>query len=476
MARLATDRPASETAPPMRQALSFALLGAVQVTLIATITVITVALPAIQRELDLDEADLVFATAAYSLSFGGLLVLGGRLADLLGHRRIFLTGAVLFAAASLAAAGAANLWMLVGARFGQGVGAALAAPAAMALLGSVYPDPERRGKALAVWGVLASIGASSGNILSGVILNWASWRWVFVAPAVLTAAVALVAPRVLPHGPEPRRERLDLLGAVLITTGLSALIFGVGELDLAWIAVGAVLLATFAISQTRARNPLVPPSFLASPRRMAALLSIGTTAAAMAAFFFILALYFQQVQGYSALLTSAAFVPPVLAVVFTASVGGRAVRRLGAEATTAGGLALGGAGLALLALIEADSPYVGVLLAGTALFPVGAGFAFSGATVWAVEGASPQQAGLAGGVVNTAMEIGPPIGLASLVTLAAFHSGSLHHLPTPQATTSGYALAFGAAGMALLLTAALALTQRPRSDQNEKTPNDRSSS
>ncbi|MYZ34301.1 MULTISPECIES: MFS transporter [unclassified Streptomyces] len=442
----------------LRPGLSFALLGAVQITLIATITVITVALPAIQRDLRLADTDLVFATSAYSLSFGGLLVLGGRLADLLGHRTVFVAGVAVFGAASLAAAAASTLWVMVAARFAQGVGAALAAPAAMALLSSVFPDTARRSRAMAVWGVLASIGASSGNILSGVILSRVEWRWVFVAPAVVSAVIVLCAP-LLPTGPARRRERLDVPGALLITAGLTAFIFGLGESDWTWIGVGVLGLALFALTQARSSRPLVPPALLASARRLAALFAIGVTAAAMASYFFLLALYFQKTLGYSPLRTSAAFLPPVFAVLFTASAGGRAARRFGAGVLTAAGLALGAAGMGLLSTLDADSSYWGVLVVGITLFPVGAGFTFSGATVWAVERTAPGEAGLVGGVVNTAMEVGPPVGLAALVPLALSHSAS-HGAGEAAADVSGYGFAFGVAAVSLAVAAGLVLLQR----------------
>ncbi|MFD6968822.1 MFS transporter [Streptomyces sp. NPDC059949] len=447
------------TAPlRLRPGLSFALLGAVQITLIATITVITVALPVIQRDLRLTDTDLVFATSAYSLSFGGLLVLGGRLADLLGHRKVFVAGVAVFGAASLAAAAASTLWVLVAARFAQGVGAALAAPAAMALLSSVFPDAARRTRAMAVWGVLAGIGAGSGNILSGVILSWVEWRWVFVAPAVVSVVIILCAP-LLPAGPARRPERLDVPGALLITAGLTAFIFGLGESDWAWTGVGALGLALFAVTQARSSRPLVPPALLGSARRLAALFAIGLTAAAMASYFFMLALYFQNTMDYSPLRTSAAFLPPVFAVLFTASAGGRAARRFGAGVLTAAGLALGAAGMALLSTLDADSSYWGVLVVGITLFPVGAGFTFSGATVWAVEGTGPGEAGLVGGVVNTAMEVGPPVGLAALVPLAVAHAAG-HGGGEAAADASGYGFAFGVAAVSLAVAAGLVLLQR----------------
>ncbi|MFB7666553.1 MFS transporter [Kitasatospora sp. NPDC056138] len=448
-----------------RQRASFVLLGAVQIVLIATITVITVALPAIQRELRLTEAEMVFAISAYSLSFGGLLMLGGRLADLFGHRRVFVAGVLVFGLASAAAAASPSLWVLVLARFAQGVGAAGAAPAAMALLGSVFPEPVERGRALAVWGVLASIGASSGNILSGVVLTWVSWRWIFVVPAVLAAVVVLLAPRVLPTGPGVRRERLDTVGAVLITAGLAALIFGLGELRFGWIAAGAVLIAAFVLSQKVTAKPLVPLPFLASPRRATALVAIALTAAGMATYFFLLTLFFQQVRGYSPIATSGAFVPPALSVLLAATLAGRALQRFRPGLVTAAGLGVSALGLLILAGMEQDTPYFGPLLAGLVIFPIGAGFTFSGATVWAVSDAPGHQAGLAGGVMNTAMEIGPPVGLAVLVPIATAHAASLTGLTPGAAAAGGYGFAFAVAAAALAAVAVLALLQRGRAKQ-----------
>ncbi|HEX5597018.1 MAG TPA: MFS transporter [Micromonosporaceae bacterium] len=441
-----------------RHRASFLLLGAVQVILIAAITLITVALPAIQRDLQLDQAGLVFATAAYSLSFGGLLLLGGRLADLFGHRRVFIIGVALFALASATAGLSATLWALVAARFLQGTGAALAAPAAIALLGSVFPDATRRTRALATWGVLASLGASLGNILSGVILNWVSWRWLFLGPALLAAAVAAVAPRALPAGPVPVRVRIDLLGALLATAGLSTLIYGLSELELAWILTGAALLGGFAIAQARSPKPLVPLAFLASRERAAALLAICLMAAAMTAAYFILALYLQQIRDYTPLQTSAVFIPPALAILLAAPMAARVLRWVEPPVVTAGGLAIAALGLLLLTGLRDTTAYLGPILAGTLLFPLGAGIAFSCATVTAVSNTRPDQAGLAGAVMNTAMEIGPPLGLATLIPLATYSAATLHNSQPAAAIAQGYGTAFGAAAIALVLSAAITLT------------------
>jgi Na+-transporting methylmalonyl-CoA/oxaloacetate decarboxylase gamma subunit len=439
-----------------RPAVSFTLLGAMQITLIAAITVVAVALPAIQRELHAGGTDLIFVGAAYGVSFGGLLLLGGHVADLFGHRRVFLAGTAVFGLASAAAALAPGLATLVAARFAQGAGAAFTAPAAMALAAADHTDPRRRRRALAVWGVLASIGATTGNALSGVALTWMSWRWVLALPALVSLAVLAAGRRLVPPGPPPARAKVDVLGAVLVTAGLSLLIFGLGRLDAGWIAGGAALLAAFGVVQRRGAAPLVPPALVAAPRRLVALLGIALTAAGMTVVFFLLALYYQQVRGYSPLLTSAAFAPPAALILGTGPVAAWAVARLAPATVAAFGLAAAAAGLGLLAGLHADTGYLGRPLAGLVVFAAGAGLTFGSAMVAAAQDAPHAQEGLVAGIANTAMEAGPPVGLAVLVPLAAAHSAAADGPATgAAATAAGYGYAFAIAALAFAVTAAL---------------------
>ncbi|MFI6506335.1 MFS transporter [Streptosporangium sp. NPDC050855] len=415
-----------------------------QVTLIATITVITVALPAVQRDLRGDDTDLVLVTSAYGLSFGGLLLLGGRLADLLGPRRVFVTGMAVFGLASVAAGLAPGTGVLVIARFAQGAGAALAAPAAMALLGVVFPDPRRRMRATAVWGVLSSAGATAGIVLSGVVTTWVPWRWVFLVPVVVAAVAATVTPRLLPVDPPPRRSRIDWPGAVLATAGLAALIHGAERPG--WtVLAGVVLLVLFVLVERRSAAPLMPLPFLRG--RALPLVAVMLCAGAMASGFFLLSLYLQQVRGLSPLWTSVAFLLSAPAVLVSAPLAGRLVPRLGIRRVLAVGLAVAGAGLLLLSLL--DAPYAGLVV-----FPCGAGMTFSAAALAVMRDARDGEGGLAGGLLNTAMEIGPPLGLAVLVFLAGAHS---HH------PSSGYAFALRSAAAALVVTALFsALPRRTR--------------
>ncbi|NJC70702.1 MFS transporter [Planosporangium thailandense] len=459
----------------VRPVAAFLLLAAVQFVLIAAITVLSVALPGIQREFGLSAGDLAFVSAAYGLSFSGLLMLGGRLTDLLGRRRVFIIGVALFTTASVAAALASGYAVLLAARFGQGVGAALAAPAAMALLGVVFPDPVTHRRMTAVWGTVASIGATAGTLLSGVVLTWASWRWTMVLPAAVGLMAWVGGTRLLPAGPTPVRAEVDYLGATLITAGLSAVSYALvagADHGLASPAVfvplmaGVLLLAVFLLVEAKAAAPLVPLAFLASARRGAALLAVLLAAGAMSGVFFFLALYFQQIRGLSPLATSGAFVPFSAALLVTGALAGRLIAGVGARTATVAGLALAAVGLVLLGRLDAGGTHSGFLLVGLVVFPVGAGLTFSGATVAAVEGAPADRAGLAAGAVNTAMEIGPTVGLALLVSVAGTATAQLPTVDMPAAVARGYGFAFTVAAAPLALCACYAaLALRPRNRQ-----------
>jgi len=313
----------------------------------------------------------------------------------------------------------------------------------MALLNVVFADPGRRGRAMAVWGVLSSAGATAGTVLSGAVLSWSSWRWVFLAPVVISA-VAVTAAGRFPADHRPGGQRIDWLGAALATAGLAALIYGLQRS--AWMVLGgAVLLVLFGLAERRSPAPLVPLPFLRG--RILPLIAVTACAGAMATAFLLLSLYLQQVHGLSPLRTSAAFLLPVPAVLASGPLVARLVPRLGTQRVLAVGLFAAAAGLLLLSAL--DVPYAGLLV-----FPFGAGVTFSAATLAVTRGVRDDQTGLAGGLLNTAMEVGPPLALAVLVLLATAHS----HQPS-----SGYAFALRVAAAALFGTALFAvLTRRTR--------------
>lgn len=404
---------------------AFALLATMQMVLIAGITVITVALPALQDDLGVSRSDLALVTAAYGLSFGGLLMLGGRLADHFGRRRVFRIGVVIFGVGSLAAVLTPGFTVLVVARFVQGAGAALVAPAALALLGAVYTEPGQRARMSAIWGGVSGIGATAGTLLSGVVVTFVSWRWTFAVPALVAAGVAILTPRLLP-APPPRPAAADIPSALLITLGVSAASLGfLRAEDRPWtspevygvVLAGIALLLAFFARQTRLPEPMLPPWFLAAPPRATGAAAIFVMAGGMATTVFLLSLRLQQESGYSPLMTSAAFVPYGVAQVTTGLLAGKLVGRFGTRTVTVLGLAAVATGLGLLARMDVGSAYVGVPLAGLLVFAVGSALTFSGAMAAAVDDVPEQHAGMAGGVVNTAMETGPTVGFAVLIAL-----------------------------------------------------------
>ncbi|MFF2075848.1 MFS transporter [Kitasatospora sp. NPDC058162] len=435
---------------------SFALLGVVQAVLIFTIMILTVPLPLVARELGLGPSDVLLLSAAYGLSFAALLLLGGRLTDRHGGRRMIRWGLALLAVASVACALAPDYPVLLASRFVQGAGAALAAPAAVAVVRRLYPEPAAYRRAMATWGGLSVIGATAGSVVSGPVTAVVSWRWLFAVP-VLVALAGLLRSGALPEpAPDPasvsRHPALDLRGALLATTGLCAVSYAlVASTEHGWsspgvlapLAAGLLLLLAFAAAEHRTADPLLPPGFLADRRRATALVTVMATSAGTALVFVLLSLYLQQLRGWSAADTSAAFLPYAVALLLSGRLAGPLIARYGPVPVTAAGLALEGAGLGLLAGLDPGSPYPTGLLPGLLLLPVGAAASFAGAAVLATGGVAPERTGLAAGVFNTAMELGPTAGLAALMALAA----------TRPTVVGGYAAAFAAAAAGLALIA-----------------------
>lgn len=433
------------------------MLCLVQVMLLLDVTVVNVALPPIQRDLGFTTAGLAWVVNGYTVTYGGLLMLGGRLGDLLGRRRLFLIGLVVFALSSAGAGAAQQAGVLLAGRFVQGIGAALVSPAALSLVTLLFTRPRERARAMAVWSGLAGVGVALGVVLSGVLTDLASWRWIFFINLPIAAFAFLAVPKLVSESRATGRGRPDVLGAVLITLGLLLVVFGLVEKGnhpwlslpvLGCVGVGVVLLAGFVLAETRAAQPLVPLAFLRSRNRSTANLVRICYYIGFATFFFSLSLYVQHILRFSELATGFAFVPFGLVILFSATVlAPRLLARFGLRALNAGGLAVSTAGYLLLAGLGAHGTYVTDVLPGMILVPLGGGLVLVGSTVAGLDGATGEDAGIATSMNNASMQIGSAIGLAALVSLGTSHATVLRHAGADPvtATAGGYAFSFAVA-------------------------------
>jgi EmrB/QacA subfamily drug resistance transporter len=413
--------------------LVVALLCAAQFMLILDITVVNVALPSIQADIGLAIGDLQWVVTAYTLAFGGLIILGGRAGDLFGRRRMFLAGLTMFTIASLAAALAPNPGVLIAARAAQGVGAALLSPSALALISTVVPEGQRRHRALAVWAAVAASGGAVGVLIGGLLTEALGWQAIFLINVPVGAAVAAAVLRVVPSVPPIAGGRLDLIGALLATGSLVALIYGLVQAESAgWtsgqtlglFALAAMGIAAFLLAQRRVPNPLVPLSvFRRRPTVVALVLMILGMGPVFSGFFFS-SLYLQSVLGHSALRTGVEFLPIAVAIVAAAHGGGHLISRFGAKPVIAVGLALGAGGALLLSGLPAAGSYLADLLPGFLLLGAGGGLAAAGVMITAMSGAGQDDAGLVSGLTNTAHELSIALTLPVLATIAASQVGA----------------------------------------------------
>ncbi|MEV3988947.1 MFS transporter [Streptomyces sp. NPDC049837] len=437
---------------------ALALLAATQLLMIMDTAIVNVALPSVGHDLRAGSAGLSWVANAYLITFGGLLLLGGRAADLFGHRRLFTAGLALLAAASAAGGLAQSTGALVAARAVQGVGAALAAAAAFALLLILFPDGPARHRALGAFAAMGGLGGVMGTVLGGVLTDLLGWRSTFWLNVVVAAVLGLLALRLLDGGTRGAESGFDLLGALTATGGLGLVAYAlVGRSPLAG-AAGVLLLAAFAVTETRAARPLVPPAVLGRPAlRLANLLS---ALAQMALFpmFFLVSLYLQSVLGQSPLTGGLGLLPLSLVVVATAPLTGRLILRLGLGRTMTLGFGLLFAGMVWLALaLSAHGTFATTVLAPSLVLGAALPLVMVTTNVAATAEATPEETGLASGLINTSQQFGSVLGLAVLVAVATTRTGTA----TPQAETAGFqaALLTGAAfaAAAALLSVRLSL-------------------
>jgi EmrB/QacA subfamily drug resistance transporter len=441
-------------------------------------TVVNVALPSIQQDLDFSQSSLAWVVNAYLIAFGGLLLLAGRLGDLIGRRTVFLTGLTGFVVASLLCGAAQSQEMLIAARFIQGVAGALTSAVILGMIVTMFTEPREQAKAIGVYGFVASSGGSVGLLAGGVLTQAINWHWIFFINIPIGIATAVFALRLL-----PKDEGLgfgggaDVPGAVLVTGALMLLVYTIVEpaakygwgagRTLALGAAAAALLVAFLAREATAANPLIPLRIFRSRNISGANAVQALAVAGMFGMFFLGALYLQQILGYDALQTGLAFLPATL-VMAALSLGysEKLIMRFGAQTTLVPGLVLIGVALGLFALAPVDGVYVVHVLPVMVLLGAGAGIAFPALMTLAMSDATPQDAGLASGLVNTTVQVGGAIGLAVLATLSATHSSGLmaDGVARASALNDGYHLAFliGAALVAAAVTVAVSVLRKPR--------------
>jgi EmrB/QacA subfamily drug resistance transporter len=438
--------------------------------IVLDVSIVITALPKIHQALGFSATGLSWVQSAYTLAFGGFLLLGARAGDILGRRRMFMIGIAVFTGASLAAGLAQSSGWLLAARAVQGLGAAIAAPSTLALLTTSFPEGPERTRAVAYYGAVAGGGGSVGLVLGGILTSWLSWRWGLFINVPIGIAVILAAPRYLPET-ERRPGHFDLAGAATSTLGMTALVYGIvrsasagwtDPITVASIVAGLGLLAMFIANERRAEQPITPLRLFASRVRSGALVARLLFVGAMFGMFFFLTQFLQGVRGFSPIEAGVAFLPMTLVMFAMVFVVPRLTERFGYARLLAGGVTLALAGMAWLGQISVSTPYVTGIAVPMAVLGLGAGLSLAPLTAVGIAGVAPEDAGAASGLVNVAQQLGGSLGLGILVTVFA--------AVNPSATDAGAALTeriaasltVGAAMLAAALVVVLVLIVRPR--------------
>ena len=483
---MSATAPATPVAQPPRNAatnpwlvLVIACLAQFMVVLDATI--VNVALPSIQRGLHFSPASLPWVVNAYTLIFGGFLLLGGRAADLLGRKRLFIAGVALFSLASLFNGLAQSSGMLIVGRGLQGLGGALVSPAALSIITTTFTSQEERTKALGVWSAIAAGGGAVGLLLGGALTDLVSWPWIFFVNVPVGAVALLLALRFVPESRADGVHRgFDLAGAFTVTSGLVVLVFAIVKAqDYGWgsartiglMAAGLALLALFVVIERRSVAPLMRLSIFRIRTLAVADGVLLLVASGMFGMFFFASLYVQEILGYSPLRAGLAFLPVTVGIVIGAGIAQGLIKRVGVRGVSILGVSLATVGMVVLTQLPVHGSYVGNLLSGLMPLAIGMGLTFVPITLLATGGVKPEDSGLASGLFNTAQQVGGSLGLAILSTLAASQTTKLLHglvgHVTPAgvlaARVSGYHVAFWAAAVMFAAGAViLAVAIRPR--------------
>jgi EmrB/QacA subfamily drug resistance transporter len=434
---------------------ALALICAVQFMVVLDIAIVNVALPSIQIDLGFSQENLQWVISAYALAFGGFLLLGGRLADLIGRKRVFMAGLVVFSLASLLCGFAWSDESLIAARAIQGLGAALITPSALSILTTTFAEGRERNIALGAWGAVGGFGAAAGVLMGGILTDLLSWEWIFFVNVPVGVAGLALAPVLLSESKDAHGQSHDVPGAVLVTGGLSLLVLGItqgqqwgwGSVETIGVFVAAgALLAAFAIWEQRQKDPLVPFSIFRLQTLTAANVAGFIMGTAMFSMFLILTLYMQQVLGLSALETGFGYLAVAGTAVIWANVAAVAVNRVGVKPALILGMVFLTVGLLLFTQVSVDGSYWSDLFPGFLVIGVAIPFVFVPVTIAALAGTKPEEAGLASGLINTSQQIGGAVGIALLSTIAvsttdeALATGT----PVPVALTDGFVNAFWA--------------------------------
>lgn len=465
---------------------ALAVLGVAYLMVVLDVSIVNVALPRIQSDLNFDTETLQWVVSGYALTFGGFLLLGGRMGDILGRRRLFMVGLGLFAVTSLAAGLAPNGDVLIVARFLQGAAGAILAPSVFSIISVTFAEGAERNKALGILGGIAGSGGAIGVLAGGVFTEYIGWAWIFfVNVPIAIGALFLVRRYVRESRAQGLAKHFDAWGAVTVTASLMLLVYGLTETTSAgWTDVktlgsfiaSAVLMAAFLLIETRSRSALVPLGIFRR-RTLTGANLIGFGIGAMIfGMFFLLSLYTQQVLGWSPLKAGVAYLAIALSIIVSAGIAQALVTRVGVKPVLLAGLVLAGLGLVFFTFISVNGTYVGDLLPGFLIVGIGMGFSFIPVTIAALAGIEGPEAGLASGLINTSQQIGGALGLALLTTVATTHATNAiaDGTPPPVAFTEGFSLAFwvaaGFAVVSLLTTLAVLRSGDLKVREGELTP------
>ena len=441
--RTEADHPVAPSPPPARRWWILAVLALAQLMVVLDATIVNIALPRAQADLGFSDESRQWVVSAYALSFGALLLVGGRLGDVFGRKAAFMAGLVGFAVASAVGGAAGSIGVLIAARAGQGVFGALLAPAALSLLTTTFTDPAERGRAFGIFGAIAGGGGAIGLLLGGALTEWASWQWCLYVNLVIAVPVLLLGAKFLVGG-RPQGGQIDVPGAIAVTAALFALVYGFSKAEtdgwgatstIGFLAAGAVLLVVFVAIELRTAHPLLPMRVIADRDRGGSYLAMAVSGAGMFAVFLFLTFYLQTTLGYSPMRTGVAFLPMIAGVVVGAQVSGALLPRVGPRPLVPAGMAAAAAGMVLFTRLDLDSGYATGIQPGLVVAGIGMGFIVAPGMQTATTGVQSHDAGVASATVNTVQQVGGSIGTAVFSTVAS--SGATGWVAEHSASAAG---------------------------------------